>query len=130
MGLALKRLRESRSMTQDQAAERMGVTRTAWQNYESGRAVVMRTDHQVKLAEALGAARADLLNELRKIQVGDGHSAMAGVQDSGAIYAGPGRQQAVFPLDEGDVILSFPANLSPEGRQQLEDYLAVFLRRR
>lgn len=128
IGRALKRLREDAGLTQDAAAEGLGVTRTAWQNYEGGRAVILRTDLQARAAAALGRTRQDLLAALRQVQTGPTHS--SGVAEGAAIFAGPGRSQAVFPLDEGDVILSFPANLSAEGRQQLEDYLAVFLRKR
>ena len=127
LGRALKRLREARGLTQDQAAEKLGVTRTAWQNYEGGRSVIMRTDLQSRLVRALDASVEDLLGMLR--HEAHGHSAI-GVSEAAAIYSGPGRRQAIFPLDEGDVILSFPANLSPESREQLEDHLAAFLRQR
>jgi hypothetical protein len=54
---------------------------------------------------------------------------------SGAAYApgraalGAGMRQSVFNLDEGDVTLTFPANLSSEGYAELKEYLDIFLRR-
>ena len=43
VGEALRILRDRLDITQEQAAEAMGVSRTAWQNYEAGRAIVLRT---------------------------------------------------------------------------------------
>lgn len=40
-----------------------------------------------------------------------------------------GTRKAVFTLGEGDVTLTFPDNLSPEGYEELGDYLKIFLRR-
>lgn len=42
---------------------------------------------------------------------------------------GPGMQQAVFPLAEGPVYLTFPAELTSDGYAELEEYLQIFLRR-
>lgn len=61
---ALRALRERAGMTQEAAAEAMGVTRQAWQQYETaGKPVLLRTDMQERLAEALGLGRDDLLRE-------------------------------------------------------------------
>lgn len=129
-GLALKLLRERKGLTQDQAAANRRVTRTAWQNYESGRAVVLRMDMQHGLAEALGGTRAELLDCLREVQRRSGTSQpQAGMEEMGVVFSGPGRQQAIFPLAEGDVIISYPANLSAQGFKELQDYLTLFLRR-
>lgn len=38
-------------------------------------------------------------------------------------------RRAVFPISEGDVTLIFPADLSPDGYDELGDYLEIFLRR-
>lgn len=38
-------------------------------------------------------------------------------------------RQSIFPLDEGDVTLTFPANLSSYGYAELKEYLDIFLRR-
>lgn len=128
IGRALRALRERHGLSQEQAAERMHVTRTAWQNYENGRAVVLRTDMQLRLAAAAGGSHAELLAVLRE-QQGQlaAHSAFTGHDDGRAIYSGPGRSQAIFPTDQGDVILSYPANLTPEAKAQLAAYLKVFL---
>lgn len=127
VGEALRILREDRDVTQEQAAEAMHVSRTAWQNYENGRSVVLRTDMQERLARAVGARKQDLLDVLRQLQRGGtSHSALA-LEETGAIFSGPGRQQAIFPLDEGDVILSYPAKLTASGRAQLKAYLTIFL---
>ena len=40
-----------------------------------------------------------------------------------------GARQEVFTLDEGDVVLSFPENLSPASFHDLEGYLSLFLRK-
>lgn len=126
MGRALKLLRTRRGMTQDAAAEALRVTRTAWQNYESGRSVVMRTDMQAKLAAALGGTRNELLACLREVQEGPSHSASA-VAEAGSVYSGPGRLQAVFPTSDGQVIVSYPEALTARGRRQLKAYLDAFL---
>lgn len=127
MGRALKRLRESRGFTQEAAAEAAGVTRTAWQNYENGRAIVLRTDMQAKLALALDSTRQDLAAALRDLQRDEGRLAARGVEESAAVFAGPGRQQAIFPTADGDVIVNYPANLSREALAQLRGYMTLFL---
>lgn len=38
-------------------------------------------------------------------------------------------RRAIFPLDEGDVELIFPANMSQEGYEELDEYLKVFLKK-
>ena len=40
-----------------------------------------------------------------------------------------GMRKAVFTLDEGDVTLTFPEDLSAESYTELGDYLAIFLKR-
>lgn len=40
-----------------------------------------------------------------------------------------GMRKAVFALSEGDVVLSFPDDLSPESVTDLEDYLGIFLKK-
>jgi len=40
-----------------------------------------------------------------------------------------GVRKAVFALSEGDVMLSFPDDLSPESVTDLEDYLGIFLKK-
>lgn len=40
-----------------------------------------------------------------------------------------GLRKAVFPVSEGDVTFLFPASLSSEALQELEDYLEIFLKK-
>lgn len=40
-----------------------------------------------------------------------------------------GARRAVFPLSEGDVMLTFPSDLSADGYDELGDYLEIFLKR-
>jgi hypothetical protein len=40
-----------------------------------------------------------------------------------------GMRKAVFPVSEGDVTIIFPTNLSPDGLEELGDYLEIFLRK-
>lgn len=42
---------------------------------------------------------------------------------------GAGMTQAVFPLAEGNVFLTFPAQLTSDGYAELAEYLQIFLRR-
>lgn len=59
LGAALKALRESKGVTQPKAAEAMGVTLTAWQNYEAGRRQ-FKPALVRKVTQALGADSNDL----------------------------------------------------------------------
>lgn len=43
--------------------------------------------------------------------------------------AAKGQRKAVFPVSEGDVTFLFPADLTAEGLGELEDYLAIFLKK-
>ena len=50
--------------------------------------------------------------------------------DQTTIAAPPvGVRREVFTLDEGDVVLSFPENLSPASYKDLKDYFDLFLRK-
>jgi hypothetical protein len=42
---------------------------------------------------------------------------------------GPGIRQEVFPLDEGDLVISYPENLSLASCDDLDTYLQLFLRK-
>jgi hypothetical protein len=46
-----------------------------------------------------------------------------------AVQATRGQRKAVFPISEGDVTFVFPADLTSEGLEELEAYLAVFLKK-
>lgn len=41
----------------------------------------------------------------------------------------PGTRQAIFTLDEGDVYLTFPSDMSADGYRELKAYLDIFLRK-
>lgn len=40
-----------------------------------------------------------------------------------------GTRKAVFALTEGDVVISFPEELSPESVNDLSDYIDIFLKK-
>ena len=40
-----------------------------------------------------------------------------------------GARKEVFALDEGDVVLTFPENISPDSYGDLEGYLNLFLKK-
>ena len=62
IGRAIVWLRKDADLSQQAAADRMGITRQAWQQYEAGdRQVVLRTDVQEQIAAALGTNRATLM---------------------------------------------------------------------
>lgn len=62
IGRAIGWLRKEADMSQQTAADAMGITRQAWQQYEAGdRQVVLRTDVQEQIAAALGTTRAALM---------------------------------------------------------------------
>lgn len=64
LGDAIRTLRERGGLTQADAAAEIGITRQAWQNYESGnRQTILRSDLQDDIAKALGLTRQDLLRE-------------------------------------------------------------------
>lgn len=41
----------------------------------------------------------------------------------------PGERRAVFDLTEGEVVITYPDNLSPESVSDLQDYLSVFMKK-
>lgn len=54
MGFALKEIREKMGITQEELAEKSGVSRTTISLIESGRADCVKTQTLTKLADALG----------------------------------------------------------------------------
>jgi hypothetical protein len=50
-------------------------------------------------------------------------------QDTLVIQAKKGERKAVFPVEEGDVTLIFPENMSAEGLAELGQYLDIFLKK-
>lgn len=70
IGQALKKLRETvrPRMTQDVAAENMGVAQATWYKYEKGlRDTLLDAVNQEKAARALGKSREDLLVSLKEV---------------------------------------------------------------
>lgn len=130
LGHALRVLRTRQKLTQQQAADAMGVTRGAWQNYETGRAIILRTDIQTRLARALGTDRQELLLQLAAQTPSGQRPQVSGLSDRDSPFEGPDRQKAVFPLPEGEIVLSFPTNLSPESFGEFSEFLALFLKSR
>lgn len=131
MGQALKALRLRLKIKQGAAADAMGITRTTWQNYENGRAIILRTDLQDKLAAALGSDREELLVQLAALTP-HGARRHQGVGESGPrVFEGdPNTKHAVFPLAGGDVVINYPADLDAEGFEELKDYLDLFFKNR
>jgi transcriptional regulator with XRE-family HTH domain len=71
LGLALRRMREGRRLTQAQAAERFNVSTQAWQRYESGERRF--TEHKMlAVVEALGGSVEELMRERARLDAGQG----------------------------------------------------------
>lgn len=92
----------------------------------------------MRLVEAsVGAYDLSTEEESEPVETHDAHTErqQGGTRPSGNPQTGrqmappAGMRQSVFPLDEGDVTLIFPANLSSEGYAELKEYLDIFLRR-
>ena len=68
MAAAIRSLRVRAGLAQPQAAEALGVSRQAWQNYEAGsRQNILRSDVQHQIARALGTDREHLLREADRL---------------------------------------------------------------
>jgi phage repressor protein C with HTH and peptisase S24 domain len=68
MAAAIRSLRVRVGISQPAAAEALGVSRQAWQNYEAGeRQNILRSDVQAQIARALGLQREDLLREAERL---------------------------------------------------------------
>lgn len=64
LGRALAVLRVRAGLSQSQAGARLGVTGQGWSKYENGMArSIFQPSVQARLAESVGASRADLLEE-------------------------------------------------------------------
>jgi transcriptional regulator with XRE-family HTH domain len=121
IGRAIKQMRHRAGLTQLEAAEALNVSRIAWQNYENGRPTVLRIDLQDRIAKALDGSRQEML---AFAGLGpEGHAPQDGEEDGGAF----GRAQAVFPLREGEVVLSFPEEMSADAVEELNRYLELFI---
>jgi transcriptional regulator with XRE-family HTH domain len=64
--LALRRLRESRGLTQQQLAERAGVRQALISDLEAGKAMRRSLDAIEKLAKALGVEPGELLETAKR----------------------------------------------------------------
>jgi len=79
VGAAIRALRERAGITQGAAANAIGLTRQAWQNYESGaRHSILRSDLQDDLARALAIKREDITREVDRRNGVSGHGEMPG----------------------------------------------------
>lgn len=67
LGRGLYRLRTRADMSQDQAAERLGISAVSWSKYENaGNKALTDPDLQTRAAQALGFTREELLQEAAK----------------------------------------------------------------
>lgn len=133
LGRALRALRDHQGLTQQEAADRYGVSRNSWIAYENGeRQLILRSDIQTRLAVALNCEREELMLQLAALTPIRQRPGVAGLGEvaNRPFDLGPDRQQAVFPLAEGEVVMTFPADLSPAGVAELAQYLALFLKAR
>lgn len=67
VGAALQAIRERAGVSQEQLAEKLSVSRQTISRYESGRAVVLRSDVQRSILDALGASMEDLTAEQNNV---------------------------------------------------------------
>ncbi len=144
LGRALALLRDREGLTQAEAAERFAkvigkddFTPQAWGQYEAGKPKRMfYPEVQAQLAEVVGSTVEELLDErdrLREIAEISPVQERVGVREPVRLFESSSkasaRQQAIFPLPEGDIVLSYPAVLSEQSKRDLADYLKIFVRR-
>lgn len=147
MGLAVKAIREGLRdhgvhVTQAMAADALDppVTAQYWGLIEQGRVPQIRKPaYRQKLAEALNRAYAEAAGRpLAPPVTPDDIAGVATASPQLARLARMARElvphdpadrvEAVFPLREGEVVIQIPANLTPAGFRQLEDFFALFLK--
>lgn len=140
-------LRSRFGLKQHEAAAAAGMSTQYWNMHETGKVPgIVKPATQRKLIDGLNAAvkargEADpglTLGDLDAILHGDGPP---GGDANGRLARmarelGGGRgersqadldtRQAVFPTRDGDVVIQFPASMSPAGFKDLEAYFAVF----
>lgn len=75
------------------------------------------------------SARGDGAPDRGEEAVAAAHTAQAGKGDIGDTPPPQGTRREVFVLDEGDVVLTFPDNLSAASFADLEDHFELFLRK-
>lgn len=129
IGRAVARLRERRGMTQEAAAAaaQPQMTFQYWGMHERGQVPgIYKTERQRQLVQALDLTLQDLADELSGEADGDpGQDRLARMARE---LNGGDIKRAVFPLQDGEVVITLPANLTPAGFKQLSDYMAIFLR--
>lgn len=131
MAATIRALREAMpgEPTPGQLARKVGWTSQTWRNYEGGdKGPILSLDVQMKIARALGVTHEQLLFEYQQ-RLGHAPPPPAhGLGDRAAVFrlSGDSARRAVFPLDEGEAVLTYPENLSQEARDQLADYLMLF----
>lgn len=136
LGLALQMLRKEAGLSQEQASERVEpqLTKQAWGRYEGGEVKGLLTpDVQQRMAAALGHTRDELLLVKERLALqGESYRPSfrpaTGLRDRSRPWSGGGDQrQAIFPTRDGEVVLTYPAELGEEGLAELSNYLRVFL---
>lgn len=133
----IRLLREGLKLSQPKAAEHHepDISAQYWSMTETGKVPgVVKPSTQRKLLAALSKA-ANLetpltLNDLQAAMdrvFSEGEAPRA--QRLAAALAPPrAERQAVFPTSDGDVVFTYPADLSPEGFRELEAYFQVFVK--
>lgn len=131
IGRAIALLRERAGLTQEQAGDAAGMSAQYFGMHELGKVKgLAHPEVQHKLLRAVNATPEDLDTILAELT--DETPSVARIariaRELGSSPSGPPMRQAIFPTSEGDVTVILPANFSPAGFKQLEDYLAVFIR--
>lgn len=143
-GVALALVREAHNQTQDSASAACDPEMTSqnWGRYETGSAAGI-TDPVVRrgLLEAIGADEAEFQTTLANLPADDDLPALSkgrGIGSRMARLAGavtatnpapisPDRRQAIFPVRDGEVVITFPRHMTPEGRREMKQYLELLL---
>lgn len=136
-GRALGRLREMKGHTQESAAEACTPTMSSqnFGRYEIGGAAGI-TDPLTRrrLLASIGATEEEFQTVLEEIGGQEPRSARlarmataaGGVAEAGLPFSAD-RRQAVFPLSDGDLVVSYPRNLSPEAKREMKRFLELLL---
>lgn len=142
IGQALKAIRERLGLRQPHVAEAAGLTAQYVSMIETGKVPgLVKPATQRKIIEALNAAleARDGRAPSPPVTISDLDAELAGVGDTPRARLAriarelttapdPELRQAVFPVSDGDVVISFPAHMTPEGFKELEAYFAIFLK--
>lgn len=134
-GITVARMRDARGHTQESAAAaaQPDMSSQNWGRYETGMAAgitdpIMRR----RLLTAIGATEEEFQAELARASGEDTQSSrlnrLAGaISNDDARQISPESRQAVFPLSEGDLIVTFPRHLTAEGRKEMKRYLDLLM---